>query len=346
MANPTIVVGLIARVENFIKGMKKSQDALNGFNKGFQRVKSLMSAGVGAYMFKGLADGITSFSKATREGEDSIVAFTKTLPMLGQIEESFHNMFVEVSGLNKELEDASKLEARAKIFGEIQGRLEGAMSSASGKTKYDEAERKRQEGLSKLEQIRRQYVADYEKQMAGAVITSTKLGKVGWLTAEVTKTTENDVELQKKLTTEHERRLGLIQTYRDVLQKTYDIDIKMLDQQKMLNVQGVRKKEIESDVNNVLDFIKTKRDKMNDDLLKIDALKRRGLLSEEQAGLASAKIRKEYMKEHAYSVEVGRNMSISGMSIGDKDNEAKTTNELLREQNRILNETKNLLVMN
>jgi len=103
----SVVVNLIANTANFTRGMNTASKKLSGFERSFRSVKSTLTAGAIGYTVKGVADGFTEVSKALRSGEDALYAFARALPVVGAIAESFYNLYLEIGGVNKQLEETA-----------------------------------------------------------------------------------------------------------------------------------------------------------------------------------------------------------------------------------------------
>lgn len=114
-----LVVNMIARTANFEAGMKRSKKSFTDFqkttSKSVESLSRIVSMGVIGQLTRGVVDGITEMHKAAKEGQSSLVAFAEALPILGQIEKSFANMYAEIAGVADVLRGA---ELAMKTLGE------------------------------------------------------------------------------------------------------------------------------------------------------------------------------------------------------------------------------------
>ena len=366
MANAgTIVVGLIARTENFINGMKKSQGALNDFNKSFNNVKSMLSAGAIAYAFKGLADGVTAFSKATREGEDSVVAFTKALPVLGQIEESFHNMFVEVSGLGAKLEAVDKImevnkgtEALFKGFTNDKARLSGQKELNDAQKKYAAT----MEEIDRLESIQR------EAKRKDSSVVLQNLGAYKRQALEIYNLETNALKEKERLESIQAKKNAFSASGLSGLGESADniglnqFEVVELNLKKMgqwnsesKGLLGIYKEsieakekqlELEERAKGVIESIKTEEDLRLEKAKELQELFEKGLLTQDQYDRAKLLDKDTGGINAATSMKVSRSVSIQRLGIGGVTDKQAETNRLLQEQNQILKDTKAAMVMN
>src|SRR3972149_5226315 len=101
----TIIISLIARTAAFERGMKRSSSVLSKFERSFRTTQRMLTGGAIGYAVKGLAGGGANFLEALREGEDAGAAFSRGLPIVGSMVQSFENLYAQVGGFAGQMEN-------------------------------------------------------------------------------------------------------------------------------------------------------------------------------------------------------------------------------------------------
>ena len=332
MANAgTIVVGLIARTENFEKGMRRGQNATKGFSANIQLMQRqmqqaqrfLLSGGI-LRGIQGIADGITAVHEALRKsdlnGLNLFSTFVDALPIIGSVNQSLDRMLKELTGI-KEAEEGIDL------FGKIQAEAEDLRKKTSNDLELANANSKdrdrilaKQKYLDKLEKIAKLEAVEAEARKSYPGVKQD-FGK----------------DRAKALELYNKQLDNLANQPLEKLQKVLqgiENELKGIDEWTQML----------ADFANSADFTPKKYMEM---LKVVDEIHKTEKALEERDKEKEPKIaEKEKLLPDAHAIEVSRSVSIQGMSIGGVVDKQAETNRLLQDMNRILNETKNLLVMN
>jgi len=330
MANAgTIVVGLIARTENFEKGMRRGQNATKGFSANIQLMQRqmqqaqrfLLSGGI-LRSIQGIADGITAVHEALRKSnnQDLFGTFVDALPIIGSVNQSLDRMLKELTGI-KEMEEGIDL------FGKIQAEAEDLRKKTSNDLELANANSKDRDRIL----AKQKYLDKLEK-----------IAKLEAVEAEARKSYPGVKQNFEK------DRAEALELYNKQLDNLANQPLEKL--QKVL--QGIENElkgidewtQMLADFANSADFTPKKYMEMLD---VVDKIHKTEKALEERDKEKEPKIaEKEKLLPDAHAIEVSRSVSIQGLSIGGVVDKQAETNRLLQETNRIINETKKLLAMN
>jgi hypothetical protein len=353
----TMVVGLVAKTTQFEQGMKRAQSSLGSFEKTvralspatarfFMLLKNGAIAGAAAYAVKGLADALTAASIATRKGESGMLAFAKTLPLVGGFVSSFHAAYLELSGINEQLEIATQKTAAMGSFSDI---AQSVADKAATSTGNESTDKKNQASIDKRKQIEALDKAYQEYAKAAS--------SAGYAEMSVF---DEKLKAMKAINAEYERQVGMIESSAAAKQKERNAEYAYEHGGK----QNEQAMSIQLDLMSRIDDMKRQQSGMSQF--------RSGLLMQmEQMGLGTKytedkdllKIIDEYeriQKEMEVKPEIKKTtpgdasfrevrssaVSVAGLSIGGTLDKQAETNRLLEEQNQLLRQMNANMVMN
>jgi hypothetical protein len=291
-----MIVNLIANTGKFESNMKRAQGTLSNFDKTFRSMKELIGAGVVGIAVRGFVDGITNASKAIREGDDAIYAFSKSIPIIGGLTESFHSLYVEVSGLAEQLEAVESLMSANSKIESLQSSIMADVAKMEGKGGQNEAEQKYLDTLKKIDEI--------ESQMREAKRKDSSL------------------------------TIANMETYKRKAKEIYDFELKMLENkeaEKKAKEMEKQTKELENRADYYADSILTPMERQIKMQEEINMLRDKGLLTEEQARRASEMFSDKLGKRtsDATAMEIERGISVKALAIGGSGDKQDRTNTLL-----------------
>jgi hypothetical protein len=308
-----MIVNLIANTGKFESNMKRAQGTLSNFEKSFRSMKQIMAGGAIVFAVKGLADGITSAHKAIREGGDPLYEFTKSIPLVGGLTESFHELLVEVSGVAAQLDAVNSLMSANSKIESLQSSIMADVAKMEGKGGQNEAEQKYLDTIKKIEEI--------ESQMREAKRKDSSL------------------------------TIANMETYKRKAKEIYDFELKLLENkeaEKKAKEMEKQTKELESRADYYADSILTPMERQIKMQEEINMLRDKGLLTEEQARRASEMFSDKLGKRtsDATAMEIERGISVKALAIGgtgDKQDRANTLLAVISTDIKTLNQR---MVMN
>jgi len=119
MAVSNLILNMIARTAQWVGPIKQAQRSVRELQEttadSAQSMNRLMRLGLASRVFTGLAEGVTEYHKAQREGTNALEMFVSKLPYIGNMSKAFNEMALEISGVAEEMERMASL---SKMTGE------------------------------------------------------------------------------------------------------------------------------------------------------------------------------------------------------------------------------------
>jgi hypothetical protein len=257
-------------------------------------------------------------------------------------------MFMEISGVNAELESMGRIAKRSDIFMQIQGGIGKDRAKRAKRGEQYDLERAMQERLDLSNQAellaRDEYksqIRSLEKSNAAKAIS----GLLAGATFGLVRGKSNAAEI-KAATAELNKRIDAHKKLNNAIKDEYQLQLKNLRIQKEHAAKVERMNDLRSRREAFIEMGMTEKQKKEKMRIEMDALIKRGMLTEQQRDLALKSLNNKKLSD-ATALEIRSPLvSVAGLSTGGVIDKQDTTNQLLQEQNRILRELGNNIRMN